>query len=111
MDLVDTDVPNGKVEDENDDGGGNHGPNDEATIAKWKAMMKLRTSEGRSKSSLKSKSKPKFKKKKKQLPRGSRSKTGRESGIGTGGDKTDSSQWNIGDYFQPRNKGNSPGNF
>ena len=102
----------GKVEDEKDDGGGRHCLNDEATIAKWKATMKLKTTEGRAKSSLMKNSKPKFKKKKIQLPRGAKSKTGRESGsgIGAGENKTVSSQWLIGEYFRQRTKGNSPGN-
>ena len=107
-----TSEPVGKVEDEKDDGGGKHCFNDEATIAKWKATMKLKTTEGRAKSSLMKNSKPKFKKKKIQLPRGAKSKTGRESGkeIGAGGYKTVSSQCFIGEYFRPRGKGNSPGN-
>ena len=106
-DMVDYDME--KLEEEKDDGGGNCGRNDEATIAKWKSLMDLRSSDRKTKSSIKSK--PKFKKKK-PLPKGAKSKAGKGSGIGTGRGKSVSTQWsigNIGGFFLTRSKGNSPG--
>ena len=98
------------MEDEKDCGGGfgAGGINDKATIAKWRTMMKPKTSEGGTTSSVKKK---KLKiKMKKSIRRGPKSKTGREPGNGGRRRGTDSSQQQkLGELFLLGSKGNSLG--
>ena len=98
------------MEDEKDRGGGfgAGGLNDEATVMKWRTMMKPKASEGGTTSSAK-KSKLKIKMKK-TFKRGPKSKTGREPGNGGRRRGTDSSQQQkLGAWLLLGSKGNSPG--
>ena len=104
------DVRIGMVEDENDGGGGTSGPNDRATVVKWRTMMEPKTSTRRTTSSkIATKLKVKMKK---TISRGPKSKTGRVSGSGNGGRRREavSSQPSIDELFLLGSKGNSLGN-
>ena len=99
----------GKVEVENDEPdqvGGSGGRNGTTTIEKWRQLMDTKSKERRSTSSCKLVS---TKKTIKKNSKGAKSKTGRELKRRVGKGKTDSSQFNLKEYFLSSVNGKSQG--